>query len=131
LSQADTLALIRGVAERTKGNPLDFPLKLEIQSANDRGLAMAIRSPVAVKKLAGPGQCFTAEAGTGDDSRTSVRVGGLEQYKTNQSAFLGFIPIGPKRISGYRTYSHFLDEVAAELRRADPSASVAVSMPTA
>ena len=65
------------------------------------------------------------------NGRTSLRVGGLETYKTSQSRLFYLIPTGPKSIAGFSPYKRFLDQVAAELRANDTGAEISIGIPTA
>lgn len=71
---------------------------------------------------------FSAEV-TRSGVATSLRVGGLETYKTLQTKVYGLVPAGPKRIMGYDPYRRFLEEAAARVLDADPGAAVEFVIP--
>lgn len=89
--------------------------------ASDR-LALSITSGRRLVELC----TFSARVTVDPTGATTLRVGGLDTYKTSQSTVLGFIPVGPKMIAGYAPYKRFLDEVRAELAAADPAARAAL-----
>jgi hypothetical protein len=70
---------------------------------------------------------FSAEV-TQSGEATSLRVGGLETYKTLQTKTYG-VPVGPKRIMGYDPYRRFLEEAAAKVLDGDPGAAVEFVVP--
>lgn len=124
----DTLKLVKVAAARVKGGGASLlttglqnagaQVNVEEESANRLG--MSITSGRRIVELC----TFTAVATTRGGT-TSLRVGGLDTYKTTQSTYL-FIPIGPKMIAGYAPYKKFLQEVEAELRAADPAATISI-----
>jgi hypothetical protein len=71
---------------------------------------------------------FTAETHH-HKSGTALRIGGLDNYRTFQTAFLGFIPVGPKNIGGMALYKKFLHDVSDELRAVDPHAKINIGIP--
>lgn len=129
LNPDDTLKHVKIAAGRVRGGGASL-LTTGIQNAGAQvhveretsgHLALSITSGKRLVELC----TFDARATT-DGSRTTVTVGGLETYKTTQSTVLGFIPVGPKMIAGYAPYKRLLDEIATELRAADPTVQVTI-----
>lgn len=70
---------------------------------------------------------FSVRVSQDGSGRTNLRLGGLDNYRTQQQRLLMVIPAGPKPILGMAPYKRFL-EVAAELiSDADPSAELTIS----
>ena len=62
-----------------------------------------------------------------DAGRTTVRVGGLETYKTSQQKLYGFIPSGPKFIAGMAPYKRFLEAAQSQIQAHDAAASLSIA----
>ena len=60
---------------------------------------------------------------------STLTVGGLTYYRTQQNKLLIFIPFGPKRILGYDTYKRVLHLIEVQLLNGDPKAAVDTSVP--
>jgi hypothetical protein len=102
---------------------LGAQVHIEVESSNKLG--MSITSGKRLIELC----TFTAEAVEDGEGTTTLRVGGLESYRTNQPTYL-FIPVGPKSIAGYDPYKRLLSQVATALAAADPRAHVSVQTPS-
>ncbi len=96
---------------------------VEVETGNRLGLS--ITSGKRLIELC----AFSAEAVEDGDGVTSLRVGGLESYRTTQPTYM-FIPVGPKSIAGYDPYKRLLNHIANALAEADPQATVSVQTPT-
>lgn len=97
---------------------------VHIETESETKLGLSITSGKRLIELC----TFSAEV-TRSGGVTSLRVGGLETYKTLQTKMYGFVPAGPKRIMGYDPYRHFLEETAARLVEADPAATIDFLVP--
>ena len=97
---------------------------VHVETETDTKLGLSITSGKRLVELC----TFSAEA-TRSDGATSLRVGGLETYKTVQTKAYGLVPAGPKRIMGYDPYRNFLQETAARLLDADPRATIDFVVP--
>lgn len=95
--------------------------QVNIEHESPGQIALSITSGRRILELC----TFSAVASNGNGC-TILRVGGLDTYKTTQSTFLGFIPVGPKAIAGYAPYKRFLEEVSAELRAVDSRVSTVI-----
>lgn len=92
---------------------------VHVETETDTKLGLSITSGKRLVELC----TFSAEV-MRSDGATSLRVGGMETYKTVQTKAYGLVPAGPKRIMGYDPYRHFLEEIAARLLDADPAATI-------
>jgi hypothetical protein len=134
LDPAASLALVKQAAEQVKGGGkslltsgvANVGATIHVEGEDAESLALSITSGKRLVELC----TFSAQA-TPSNGTTSLRVGGLDRYKTVQSRLFHLIPTGPKRILGYDPYRRFLDTVRAALAVADPSATVAVGTPSA
>jgi hypothetical protein len=61
--------------------------------------------------------------GQREAGRTTM-VTEIDKFSMTQDRLLGIIPMGPKTIRGFYLYKHFMDTVAVEVTRRDPSANV-------
>jgi hypothetical protein len=94
--------------------------KVHVESEQPDRLSLSITSGKRIVELC----TFSAQVSASGDG-TRLRVGGLERYKTSQSAF----PPGPKAIMGYDLYRRFLDAVAEGLRASDGRAQITIAGP--
>jgi hypothetical protein len=130
LSPDKVLALIKRAATSTKGGGAsllttgiqNLGAQIHVEGEGESGLSLSLTSAKKISRLGS----LTADVRRSGE-RTNVRVGGLQEYKTNQTAVLGFIPMGPKMIPGYDLYKRFLNAIADEIRGADPSADVTIA----
>ncbi len=97
---------------------------IHVEAEKPDHLALSITSGKRVVELC----TFSASVST-LDGQTTIRVGGLERYKTSQPRVAGFIPSGPKSILGYDPYRRYLDAVKQEVLSKDPSAEVTIAEP--
>ena len=120
----DALKVVKIAAGRVKGGGASLlttglqnaGAQVNVERESASRLAMSITSGRRLIEL-----CTFSAVADSRNGTTTLRVGGLETYKTTQSTYL-FIPIGPKMIAGYAPYKKFLQEVEAELHVADPAA---------
>jgi hypothetical protein len=97
---------------------------IHVEAENPDQLALSITSGKRLVEL-----CTFSAAVSTSDGRTTLRVGGLESYKTAQPRVAGFIPSGPKSILGYDPYRRYLDAINRELLAKDPSAQSTIAGP--
>jgi hypothetical protein len=95
-----------------------------VEQERPDGLALSITSGKRLVEL-----CTFSASVEASNGYTSLRVGGLETYKTSQSRLFYLIPTGPKSIAGFSPYKRFLDSVAAELRVEDSAADISIGVP--
>jgi hypothetical protein len=132
LSKKNALNLVRAAAGEVRGGGAslltsgvqNLGAQIHIEVASASRLGMSITSGKRIVELC----TFSAEAVEDGEGVTTLRVGGLETYRTNQPTYL-FIPVGPKSIAGYDPYKRFLNHLAAELAKVDPQATVSVDTP--
>lgn len=132
ISAKDALDLVRAGAGEVRGGGaslltsgvqnLGAQVHIEVESGNRLGLS--ITSGKRLVELC----TFSADAVENGEGVTTLRVGGLETYRTTQPTYL-FIPVGPKAIAGYDPYKRFLNHIANALAVADPRATVSVHTP--
>lgn len=132
LPTTDALDLVRAAAGEVRGGGaslltsgvqnLGAQVHIEVESSHRLGLS--ITSGKRLVELC----TFTAEAIEDGEGVTTLRVGGLETFRTTQPTYL-FIPVGPKSIAGYDPYKRFLNHIANALAKADPRATVSVTTP--
>jgi hypothetical protein len=128
LEPAAVLAVVKQATSGVKGGGLSLltsgianvGAQVHVEREEPERLALSITSGKRIVELC----TFSAQV-SANGGRTRLRVGGLESYKTSQSAF----PPGPKSIMGYDLYRRFLDAVAAGLRASDGSAEVTIAGP--
>jgi hypothetical protein len=129
ITPGEALGAIRSAAAAVKGGGASMltsgianvGAQVHIEREQPNKLWLSIQSGKRLVELS----TFTAEAQNAD-GRTTVRVGGLDSYKTVQSKFLGVVPTGPKAIHGIDLYKRYLTAVQNELLRLDPSAQVTI-----
>lgn len=129
LNPDDALATVRTAASGVKGGGTsmltsgvaNIGAQVAVEREEPGKLWLSINSGKRLVELS----TFTAEARV-SDGRTTVRVGGLDTYKTVQSKLFGIIPTGPKAIHGIDLYKRYLSAVQAELMRLDPTATVTI-----
>jgi hypothetical protein len=134
LKPAEALAIVKQAASSVKGGGaslmtsgiVNAGAQVHIEQEQPDRLALSITSGKRIVEL-----CTFSAVTNQDDGWTSLTIGGLETYKTSQSRFLGFIPMGPASIPGFSLYKRFLGEVSAQLQAADPQASIAIQDPAA
>lgn len=125
----DVLKYVKIAAGRVKGGGASLlttgiqnaGAQVNVEKETSGRIALSITSGRRLLEL-----CTFSAVATTDGGRTRLTVGGLETYKTTQSTYLGFIPVGPKMIAGYAPYKKLLDEIATELRVADPGVQVTI-----
>ena len=130
LEPAAALDVIKRAANKVKGGGksllttglMNLGAEVHVEESHDGWLGLSITSGKRLIELC----TFRARASSSDGAKTRLTVGGLDRYKTSQSAFLGLIPTGPKKIPGYDPYRRFLDQVAADLRAADNAATISI-----
>jgi cellulase/cellobiase CelA1 len=132
LDEATALTIVRDAAGAVKGGGMSLLTSgianvgatVNVEVDGPDGLGLSITSGKRIVEL-----CTFSARARAENGKTSLTVGGLERYKTNQSKMLGFIPAGPKYILGYDIYKRFLDTIAAGLRARDPAATVTITGP--
>ena len=130
LTPAEVLDLIRSVATQVKGGGASLlttgiantGANVCVVRESDSSLTMAVTSTKQLVELC----TFSAVVEPSGDGRTTVRVGGLESYKTLQSKVFVVIPAGPKQIYGMSAYKRFLNLVGEALRAHDPTATASI-----
>ncbi|MGH7666863.1 MAG: hypothetical protein ACREN1_06080 [Candidatus Dormibacteria bacterium] len=85
-------------------------------------LALSITSGRRLVEL-----CSFSAKMTVHGAASSLRVGGLERYKTTQPKLFYVVPAGPKSIFGYDLYRRFLEAVSDGLQERDSGANVAIA----
>lgn len=126
----DVLTLIKTAASGVKGGGAsllttgvrNIGAQLNLESESPTTLHLSLSSGKRLVDLCS----FTAVVGSDGAGRTTVRVGGLDAYRTQQQKYLYFIPVGPKQILGMAPYKHFLQLAAELISEADPSARLTV-----
>jgi hypothetical protein len=132
LAPAEVLALVKQSAGGVKGGGMslltsgvqNLGAEVHVEQESEGALALSITSGKRLVEL-----CTFSAVAEADGDKTVLRIGGLKTYKTTQSTVLGFIPVGPKSISGFSPYKRFLDQVAVDLRAADSNATTNVAQP--
>lgn len=125
-----SLHAVKAAAGRVKGGGTsllttglqNLGAQIQVERETPSALTLSLTSGRRLVELC----TFTAVAAQAGDV-TTLRVGGLQTYRTTQSTVLGFIPVGPKMIAGMAPYKKFLAELDDELRRADPGADVTIA----
>jgi hypothetical protein len=126
------LAAVKTAAAKVKGGGTslltsglqNIGAQVNIEREKPGRLTLSITSGKRLVEL-----CTFSAVATAKDGATSLRVGGLETYRTNQPRLLYLIPVGPKSIAGMAPYKRFLEEVTAALARADPTSTGSISSP--
>jgi hypothetical protein len=132
LNPADVLAAVKQATDDAKGGGgslltsgiVNAAAQVHVEKELPDGLAMSITSGKRLVEL-----CTFSAFAEAKDGTTSLRVGGLETYKTSQTRVLGVIPAGPAAIPGFSLYKRFLGEVEARLKANDPQATVSIAVP--
>ncbi len=132
LSHADAITAIKRAAGAVKGGGAsllttgvaNIGAQVNIMREQNNTLKFSLTSGKQLVELC----TFTAEV-KDDGGKRTVRVGGLDTYKTQQRKLWFLIPVGPKQIYGMAPYKKFLDAVAAELTTSDPNASITIAQP--
>lgn len=132
LPPSEVVKLVRAATREVRGGGTsllttglqNLGAQVHIERESDSVLALSITSGKRLVELC----TFAARVTTDHGGRTSLRVGGLESYRTTQSTVF-FVPVGPKMIAGYDPYQRFLDHVAETLSARDPNAVVTVRTP--
>jgi len=127
------LDLVRAAAGEVRGGGAsllttglqNLGAQVHIERESPGALGLSITSGRRLVELC----TFSAQAADAGEGVTTVRVGGLETYRTTQTKMYGFIPVGPKMIAGYDPYKRFLEHIANALAKADPQAQVALQTP--
>jgi hypothetical protein len=130
LDAETTLGLVKQATGNVKGGGkslltsgiANLGAGIHVEAEKPDQLGLSITSGKRVVEL-----CTFSATVNSSDGRTSLRVGGLEHYKTSQPRVAGFIPSGPKSILGYDPYRRYLDAVKRELLARDPSAEVTIA----
>jgi hypothetical protein len=133
LQPGDALGLVRSATNVIRGGGAslltsglqNMGAQVHVERESAGTIALSITSGKRLIELC----TFSARAATGQDGTTTLRVGGLETYRTSQARY-AFIPIGPKSIAGYDPYRRFLDHVAQAIAAQDPHAVVSVQTPS-
>jgi hypothetical protein len=131
-SQA-VLELVKRAASTVKGGgaslltsgAMNLGAEAHVEREVPNGLKLSITSGKRLVEL-----CTFSASVSSEDGGTSLRIGGLETYKTSQQRVAGFIPVGPASIAGFSPYKRLLDQVASELRTSDSTAQVSVGGPS-
>lgn len=89
-------------------------------SVTDGKITVALTSKSGGRKLESPILGVTITRGDGTVAVRTV----IESYWTFQTFFFKVIPVGGQDLLGSRRHTKFLDALDAELRKADPHASV-------
>lgn len=132
LPPGDVLGFVRAAAGEVRGGGTsllttglqNLGAQVHIERESDDALALSITSGKRLVELC----TFSARVTTDQNGTTTLRVGGLERYRTTQATMF-FIPVGPKMIAGYDPYQRFLSHVAEALSARDPEAVVSVRGP--
>jgi hypothetical protein len=130
LSPAEALDAVKVATTHVKGGGASLlttglqnaGAQVNVERHSDSTMALSISSGRRLIEL-----CTFSATTSAQDGGTTIRVGGLDTYRTTQSTVLGFIPVGPKMIAGMAPYKRFLDEVGEALRRADPAVRVSIA----
>ncbi|MDN5996611.1 MAG: hypothetical protein L0I14_08090 [Acidipropionibacterium jensenii] len=96
---------------------------VEIVRRSDTELDLAMNSGKNLIELC----TFKARATSDSSGHTHIVVGGLDTYKTSQEKYMGFIPVGPKLITGMAQYKNFLNGVSKLLTARDNTAQVTIA----
>ncbi|QCV96493.1 hypothetical protein [Acidipropionibacterium acidipropionici] len=96
---------------------------VEIVGRTDSELRLALNSGKNLVELC----TFRARVTADGSGRTNITVGGLETYKTTQQTYMGFIPAGPKMITGMPPYKNFLNGVSSLISERDRTAQVSIA----
>jgi hypothetical protein len=132
LTEAEVLTAIKRAAGIVKGGGAsllttgvaNIGAQVNVMRETERSLALSLTSGKKLVELC----TFSAVVASAGNVRT-VRVGGLETYKTQQRKWMYLVPIGPKQIYGMAPYKKFLDAVATELNATDPQVTVTIAQP--
>lgn len=119
LRASDLISLLKQAAQNFNVPVLSKPQKLQILNSS----ATSIEFAITVVPRRAPLATFTAAA-TDQADGGFVRLGGLDQYRTTQSAVLGLIPVGPKSVPAFGLYKRFVEDVEKAVSARDPSAKI-------
>lgn len=130
LSGPDVLSLVKTASSGVKGGGAsllttglrNIGAQVNLESESRTTLHLSLSSGKRLVDLCS----FTAAVGSDGAGRTTVRIGGLDAYRTQQQKFLYLIPVGPKQILGMAPYKRFLQLAAELITEADPSARLTV-----
>lgn len=118
LSVQQLFDLSEQVASENRGvSVVGVQAHVEIQSRAQSQMifALSLKKPYLVFEL--------NAAQNGSEVRLTSRI---TQYKIKQEVFLGFVPSGPKKLTGYPFYKRFLLNLTTAVEAADPSAQIAI-----
>jgi hypothetical protein len=130
LSGRELLTIVKSAAQSVKGGGAsllttgvrNLGAQVNVESESALGMHLSITSGKRLVAL-----CTFSVNVWSQDGRTSFKVGGLDEYKTQQSKVLVFIPAGPKQIPGMSPYKRFLDLAGNLILQADPTAVAQIS----
>lgn len=133
LAPDEALRIVKAAAGTVKGGGVslltsgvqNLGAQVHVETEASDRLGLSINSGKRIIELC----TFSATAVTSADGRTTLRVGGLETYKTSQEKFLALIPMGPKSIAGIAPYKAFLDAVKRAVLTEDTDAEITVAVP--
>lgn len=119
LSAADLISLVTQAAQGVTVPVLSQPQRIKVVGSTASTAEFAIT--VAPRRV--PLATFSATASDRTDGG-SVQVGGLDQYRTKQTAILGLIPAGPKSIPAFGLYKKFIEDIEHAVTTKDPEAKI-------
>lgn len=126
------LALVKQAAGAVRGGGAslltsgvqNLGAETHVEQESPTGLRLSITSGKRLMEL-----CTFSAVVQAKDGRTTLRIGGLETYKTSQPRLFYLIPTGPKSIAGFSPYKRLLEQVATQLRATDTSAAITIGAP--
>lgn len=134
LSPDEVLAIVKQAGEDVKGSGFGRRngkfVKSEVRPRVIEDHVSWLRIDIGSGwESATPWTVFTAVADKHQDGLTTLKVGGLEKYKTLQSKIFGLIPSRPASIINFGLYKRYLGAIEARLRQADPQATITIGTP--
>jgi hypothetical protein len=122
IGRQELAELARRTADQAHGNAWNSPGKVRFEQASADYLDFSVQGPAPLKRELMTFRMRVTPAPGGDVREVRVAI---SRFKTMQSKFMVFIPIGPKRLLGLAAYRSFLDGLASGVKAMDPTSRIA------